>query len=308
MENWKYIPNSDTPPSPERQTLIMLVIGMTGVGKSYATIFEIIAYVRDNMKTGKRGRRAYLFDVNVEPDYVKYFPRTVAPDALQSVTMPECRRVLPINPNGTAMDDAQMRGMAVHLANNVKNGLLILEDVDNYYRGSKGREISKLFTSYRHRSQDVILTHQSLSPVQTIEFQNCTMIRLHKTVDSVDRIADRVPNYEILKISELIIDEQFQLAEQYFRDGHLTEEQYQKRRSYCVLINVRTNRIIGKFSKECFRRNTKKYLNLNKKKIKDYIDMNVDDETGKPTYSRTQAIEKLIDELEMRYFEGEEYA
>jgi hypothetical protein len=287
----------------KRQPIITIVAGMTGIGKTYTTINEIKSYIKDDPKTGKRGRPFFIFDVNMEEDFKKNFPKTITKKTFNSVKKPECFRILPINENGSFMDDEDQRNMAIWLATNAFNCGLLLEDPDNYFRGRKNTKISKLFTSYRHRGTDVILHHQSLSPIETVEWQNVTLIRLHKTVDSVDVISDRVPNYTILKIAELIVNEQFTLAEDYYREKKIGEMEYKKRRSYFIYIDMRKNKIMGAFSKECFIRNARKFLNMNKRTIIDYVNMNVDDK-GNPYYTRKQALEILAEDYYKQFYGG----
>ncbi len=281
-----------------RETFIKLAIGMTGVGKTYAIILEILAYI------ATQKRRVYIFDTNLEEGYKRNFPRTIDANDIWKHKAIEVRRILPINPDGSPMSPEEQRAMAVWLAFNCKNCLIVYDDIDNYYRGSKGREISKLFTAYRHSSLDVILTHQSLAPIQTIEWQNCTMIRLHKTVDQVDRIKDRVPNYELLKIAQLIVDEQYDMADVFYKKQKISKEEYKKRSSFFLYVNVRRNKIIGRYSPECFRRNASKFLRMNHSRIRDFersdaYCSNIKDKVKKNNY----AIKSLVDTFQNRYYE-----
>lgn len=303
-KKYPYVLNSKSHEADARQPFILISVGMTGVGKTYAAIQEIIDYVRDNHETGKAGGKAFVFDTNFEAQYAKMFPLTATKEMVFSIQDKGCRRILPYNDEGDIMDEAEMRMMSTWMASNIKNALVVFDDIDKYYRGAKSRDISKLFMSNRHLGLDVIIQHQSLQPIPTVEWQNVTVIRLHKTVDSVDKISDRVPNAELIKIAELIVEEQFQLAEDLYRHEKIEKEEYVKRRSYFVYVNVRTNRISGAFSIECFRRNAKKYLNINKRLINDYIEMHADDETGEAIYNRKAAITKMIDNFETRYFDG----
>lgn len=283
----------------ERESKILIAIGMTGVGKTYAIIGEIKAYLEQPNK-----RAVFIFDTNGEPQYAKEFPKAINLNQLHTVQRGECVRVRPLNPSGDVMSDSEMRWTSVYMVNNCKNCLLVFDDIDNYYRGSKGREISKLFTSHRHRSQDVIITHQALAPIQTIEWQNLHVIRLHKTTNSVEVIKDRVTNYDLIKIAELIVQEQHMLAEETYNEGNLSKKEYAIRKSYFVYADMRRNKIIGNFSLECFIRNTKKFINMKPNAIRNYMITNSKD--GVPVMSQQEALSKMLKEYKMLYFEGKD--
>jgi hypothetical protein len=283
-----------------RQPNITIVCGMTGVGKSYTVIQEVLAYIKDNPANGKKGRPAFIFDTNMEDEYAQMFPRTVTLDTIPNIVNPECRRILPFNPDGSFMNDEDMRRACVQLGRNlVWNGLLVLDDYDKYCSGSaKTRDMTVLFMSNRHRGQDLILIHQSLGMVSRIELRNATLFRLHKCTDSVDTIKDRFPNYSIIKIAELIIWEQFQLAEE--KKHLMTEKEYMKRRSFFLYINIRTDKIIGNISKECFIRNCKKFIKLNPEYINNYISLYLDG--NKNAMSRDEISSRIIQNDFMRYY------
>ena len=48
----------------ERQPMIMLVCGETGVGKTYRNKQEIKHYMMDHLVMGKKGRKVLAFDTN----------------------------------------------------------------------------------------------------------------------------------------------------------------------------------------------------------------------------------------------------
>ena len=66
----------------DRQPMLMLTCGETGVGKTYRNILEIESYLRDNVLTGRKGRKVLIFDVN-DDDYERY--QTVSPDHIRDL-------------------------------------------------------------------------------------------------------------------------------------------------------------------------------------------------------------------------------
>jgi hypothetical protein len=233
------------------------------------------------------------------------FPNHIRKEQIPHIKNAGVYLVLPINKDGTMMTDEQKRELVIYAINNLTKVMCVLDDIDDIFKGAKPRDFDKLFVSHRHRGIDLITTHQFLNPITTQEWGAVTTISLRKTTQSVSIIAGRVPNPEILFISEMIVSEQFNLAEKCFREGIISEDEWKKRRSFFVEINIRTNHILGGFSKECFIRNCKKYLNLNSSRISDFQKIYCDAE-GKPTYNRTQAIERIIQDELWAYFAGRE--
>ena len=72
--------------------------------------------------------------------------------------------------------------------------------------------------------------------------------------DNVDDIKNKVTNSELFKISQLIVNTKYFAGDQRF----------------FVYIWVLKNKVEGKFSKEEFHDACEKYLQINKKKIKEY--------------------------------------
>jgi hypothetical protein len=77
----------------DRQPMLMLVCGETGIGKTYRTVQEIAQYVQDNEQSGKKARKVLAFDVN--DDDFTMFP-TVHPDHLDQFKQTIARRVRPL--------------------------------------------------------------------------------------------------------------------------------------------------------------------------------------------------------------------
>jgi hypothetical protein len=291
----------------ERETLIKMMVGETGVGKTVHIIKECLAYVQDNPITGKKARPVFILHPNVlfEPQYMNTFKNHIRLHQIKEVSAPQVYIILPINPDGSIMNDSEKRNAIIFATNNCQKCLLVLDDIDDVFKGAKPRDMDKLFVSYRHRSIDLITTHQFLNPITTQEWGAVTTISLRKTVQSVSIIADRVPNPEILYISEMMVAEQYNLAETKYREGEISKEEWYHRRSFFVDVNIRTNRIIGAYSRDCFIRNCKKYLNLNSRKISDFQKIYCDAE-GKPVYNREQSIQRIISKELWRYYAGRE--
>jgi hypothetical protein len=233
-----------TPSDLERQPLLTVVCGMKGVGKTWQTIKDIDRYVVDNPKTGKLGRKALILDFNNEESYQKY--KAVLPMYIKTLTEARARRIPPFDANGKQYDLDKMKVVAEYTIFNFKNGLLVLEDIDKYMTGQKGKSLIGAMTTNRHSGMDLLITHQSVSKVTQTEWQNAAFVRLHHQLDDVDRIEDALPNYPLMKIAQIIVDRRYYEAVRQFKDiQSISEEEFKKRRSFFVYIDMTEHKIIG---------------------------------------------------------------
>ena len=84
----------------KREALIMVVVGMTGVGKTYGIGGEVKNYITN--KPHRKGRPAFIFDINGEELYEVF--RQIDYDKAQFQERVCARRILAINPDGSPMD------------------------------------------------------------------------------------------------------------------------------------------------------------------------------------------------------------
>ncbi|OHD14056.1 MAG: hypothetical protein A2Z96_05125, partial [Spirochaetes bacterium GWB1_48_6] len=212
-----------------------VIAGMTGCGKSWNLIDEIKACLVNNFDTGKKGRPVFLIETNYEDDYIREFPNTCTAEQIPRIIndtqlgklAPACYRILPKRKDGLQMNPDEIRSLCVKVVMSAYNSTVVLDDYDKYgYGSSKTRDMSAIFMSNRHRGQDIIVVHQGIQQISVQEWNNMWMMRLHKTTRSVDVVADRPPNYDLIKLAELIIWEQFNLAEQAKEQGLIDEKEW----------------------------------------------------------------------------------
>ncbi|MBS1635384.1 MAG: hypothetical protein JST26_05630 [Bacteroidetes bacterium] len=260
----------------------MLVCGETGVGKTFRNILEIENYLRDNPRLARKGRKVLIFDVN-DDDYECYL--TVNPDFIRDLRLIRARRIRPLTKYGQVMSSTEKRDMVERMVKQFTDGLLVLEDLDKYMTGAKGQTIVSLLTTNRHHGLDIMISHQSIAKITTTEFQNCTWLRLHKQVDDVTRYRNRIPNYFLVRIATLIVEEQYLL-------GNIR---------FFVYVNMRKLKVRG-CRVEAFIRACKKYLDTEENSMIRRM-MLERDFYGKLIYkNRNEVVVKLIGEL-IRYHE-----
>lgn len=274
----------------ERQPMIMLVCGETGVGKTYRNKLEIKRYMTDDPVTGKKGRKVLAFDTN-DDDYPEF--RTVSPNHLKALTKVASRRIRPFNTDGSPMDDNDKKEVVDKILNHFRNGMIVLDDIDHYMAGAKGQSMIGALCTVRHKGIDVLLTHQSVAKITTSEWQNCTWLRLHHQVDDVTRYRDRIPKYQMVRIAQLIVDEQYDMCSRAFAMGEITESAYKVQKSFFVYVNMRHRKIMG-CSRAAFIRACKRYIDQEEgKKVRMLLQER--DFKGKHKYKdRNAAIVKMI--------------
>ncbi|MEO9870374.1 MAG: zonular occludens toxin domain-containing protein [Ekhidna sp.] len=276
----------------ERQPMIMLICGMMGVGKSYRNRQEFTKYLSDHPETGKKGRKILAFDTN-DDDFSDW--KTVSPDHIKALTNVSTRRIRPWNKDGSAMDDDQKREVVDKIMRHYKNGLIVLDDIDNYMVGSKSQSMIGAMVTVRHKGVDVILGHQSIAKITTTEWQTCTWLRLHHQVDDVTRYKERIPKYRLVRIAQHIVDEQYDLAVSAYKTNRIDKNEFLKRKSFFLYINMPEQKIVG-CSRAAFIRAAKKYIDQEENRL---VKMMLLERTFKdePIYqSRNEAVIKLIED------------
>lgn len=274
----------------QRQPMIMLVCGETGVGKTYRNKQEIKRYLQTNPISEKKGRKVLAFDTN-DDDYTEF--RTVSPNHLKSLKAIAARRIRPFHKDAIPMDDDDKKQVVKAIMKDFTNGMIVLDDIDNYMAGAKGQSMIGALCTIRHKGVDVLLTHQSVARIATVEWENCTYLRLHHQVDDVTRYKKRIPKYQIVRIAQLIVDQNYEQATHAFMNGELSEEQYKIQKSFFVYVNMRQHKISG-CTRKAFIRACKRFIDQEEsKKIR--MLMNERDFKGKLKYKdRNAAVIKLI--------------
>ena len=284
----------------EREPMIMLVCGETGVGKTYRSRQEIQAYLKDDPSTGKKGRKVLAFDTNGH-DYPEF--KTVAPQFIKALTRVAPRRILPYNPDGSPMTNEQKREVVEKAIRFFRNGLLVLDDIDHYMAGAKGQSMIGALCTVRHLGIDILFTHQSLAKITTTQWQNCTWLRLHHQVDDVTRYKERIPNYELVRIAQLIVNQQYDAVLQAFRTTAMPHKEFLSRKSFFVYVNMRGKKISG-CSKAAFIRAAKTFIDQEQSgKIKQLL-AEKEFKTGKTIYAnRNEAMIQLIKRY-LKYYQN----
>lgn len=225
-----------------RQPMLTLVCGETGVGKTWRNRSEVRNYLKNNPATGKLGRKVLAFDTN-DDDYTGY--TTASPDHLYRLKARRPRRIRPFNKDGSPMSREDKKEVVRKILAQFTDGLILLDDIDDYMVGEKGQDMISALCTLRHKGVDIIFTHQSIGKITRTAFQNCTWLRLHHQVDDVTYIKERIPKYPIVRIAQLIVDRQYEEAYTQFSRKQITAEEFKHKASFFVYVNLRKQRIRG---------------------------------------------------------------
>ena len=136
--------------------------------------------------------------------------------------------------------------------------MLVLEDINTYILNMTHMvEIVGSIVNLRHRAVDVLISYQSLRPVEPRIWQNSRWVRMHYQADNVNDIKNKVTDPILFKISQLIVNNRYFGGDQRF----------------FVYIHNFKKQVEGKFTRQEFDFACKQYLNANKKYVKEYRDM-----------------------------------
>lgn len=276
----------------DRPPTVFVACGETEVGKTYRTIQEFLEYKADLSHTGKKGRKVLALDSN-DDDYSMF--RTINPDLLRNFKRKEIRIIRPFNADGSAMNEEELQEVVAKIIKTFRDGLIVLDDINNFMNGAKGKALLSALISCRHKNIDLLFIYQSVAKISPSIFQNMMWLRLHKQSDDLTRIKDRVPNYYLVRIAQLIVNDNYKQAHKKFANGSISEPELKKYKSFFVYVNMRTQKIRG-CTRLVFIRAAQKYINQEEgRKIK--MMLNELDRNGKPVFkNRNEAIDSLIEE------------
>lgn len=276
-----------------REPQLIIATGTKGVGKTYRTCLEIQDYITPNIEEMKPARKVLIFDVNGEynneeliKNKFRFRTQTLALKDLEEWSKQkriEVRRILPVDADGNEVGIDKYPEILKWILQYFRGGMLILEDINKYLIETRDASIVGALTTNRHKDLDIYIHLQSLAPLTTRMWQNANVIRFHYQMDDIDRYKGRIPNYELFKIAQLLVNEI------YFRGG-------KNERFFCYVLN-QTNKICGGFSRKDFIIACRKYLEIHPMKVKHLMQ-----KYGKGYDSRVKAIKECIFELYKKYY------
>ena len=273
-----------------REPKLVVATGRKGVGKTFTTVKYIRNYVVPNPSSGWPSRRVLIFDTNGEfNDPVKYpdIRALALKDVAKYSAHPkiEIRRVAPFFKTGEEMPPATKIQVVLYILQNYRNGLLLLEDINNYLSDNMPRDVVGTILSQRHKGLDVMLHYQSIGRIQAKIWPHINILRMHKTQDSVMRHEEKFPDkYEILQISENIVNAKYTEGDRHFY----------------LHVDFDSEKINGDFTKEEFEKAVEEYISLHYNRLVAPI-MNRRDRSGNRVTSPEVVYDGIKEKLTKQY-------
>ncbi len=250
-----------------RECGMMTTAAIQGGGKTYQNMHVIFKYVKDKPDTKVRGRKSLIFDSNGEytpEEFAKngcpnFSPKRIAlKDIRQWCRDPkitECRRI-----DAKSLSISEKKAALEYVIANVTDCQLVLEDINTYImKLSNMEEIVGRIVKLRHIGVDVIISFQSVRAIEPRIFQNSRWLRLHFISDNINEVKDKVPNFQLYKIAQIMINKRFE-------DGD---------KRFFVYITGFGRKIEGPtFKIPEWEEACKRYLLLNKKEVKEHSLLN----------------------------------
>lgn len=272
-----------------REPMCVIAIGFKGIGKTYTTKEEVNSYIMNNPSIGRKARPVLVFDVNGEYDDYKAIdfdieePNEMIRGAeIRKITVPGKYRIIAYKKNHDIMTPTEMYSTVITISKYFRGGLLILEDINRYIVYSVKIDMVGLLIGLRHIGVDLTIHLQSMRAIPRRFWGNTNMLRLHKQSESIDSYKDRVNNYEMFKIAEIIVD-----------------KKYEQDIYYKLWIDILGNKLIN-IDKEIFSFACRQYLAMNNRVIRSRL--NYIEETGEKKYSDpASATSSFIEEKWKQY-------
>jgi hypothetical protein len=246
-----------------REAGMMLTCGSQGVGKTYQNMHIIKNYIKDKISNKVRGRKCLIFDTNGEYTKEEFSNNGITDVDIKNLSIrdieqwgrsanSECRRI-----DAKGLGIREKKEAVEYILKVYRNGMLVLEDINTYLLSvTHQEEIVGGLVNLRHRAVDVIISFQSIRPVEPRLWQNCRWIRMHYQADNVNDIKGKVPNPTFLKICQIIVNNKYHGGDKRF----------------FVYIHNLACKVEGKFTKKDFDDACAEYLSANKKYIREYRD------------------------------------
>lgn len=248
----------------KREAGMMVCTGVQGVGKTYLNMHIIKEYVKDKFYNGVRGRKCLIMDTNGEytkeqfarNDIDGFNPKRIAMADIEKwsdANIAECRRI-----DAKGLSTKEKKAILEYLLRVYRNGMLVIEDINTYILNVTFMEdIVSGIVNLRHRAVDVLISYQSLRPVEPRMWQNARWVRMHYQSDNVMDIKGKVTNVTLFKVAQIIVNNR------YFGGD----------KRFFVYIHNFANKIEGRFTKTEFEEACMQYLNSNKREVNEYKDM-----------------------------------
>jgi len=249
---------------PQRETGMMAVTGLQGVGKTYLNMYIIKDYVKDKFYNKVAGRKCLIMDTNGEytasqfkkNDIDNVNPRTISVKDIPAWCRTSGGEVRRINAKNIGLEEKIK--IIEYVIEHFRNGMLVLEDINTYILNvTHLKEIVSGLVNLRHRAVDILISYQSARAVEPRIWQNARWVRMHYQADNMNDIKGKLPNVQMYKIAQILVNNR------YFNGD----------KRFYVYVHNFANKIEGAFTKTEFETACSQFLSSNKREVKEFQEM-----------------------------------
>jgi len=302
----------------KRQPKAMVAVAMQGGGKTFTTRQELVQYQKQYK------RPVLIVDVNGEyNEYKAVYYDAREPDrhkralgyknskdtgrmGIAGISQPRIYRVIGIRPDNVPMSMDELIELILTIQDFYKNGMLVLEEMNTYVRRQVPKDFYAFMIRLRHKGVDLIIHYQSIGDAHPDIWRQTKILRIHRTMDSVLSIQNKIPNFELTRIAELAVQTNYLKGVPYKSDydnaGKSGDKAKMKKLKpyleryyyYFLYVDYENMKIIG-INEADFKEALDNYLYETRVEIKNL--MNRENEHGQKIYKTKQdAIDKLIND------------
>lgn len=282
-----------------REPFFIAAIGTTGSGKTYQNIVQMRSVVLGNIQKHVAPRRVLILDSNMEfRQDNKDVQQILSPYGIGIKTIHykdvyhftrqrhvEICRIVPIDDNGRLLSGTKFAQQLNFVLENFVGGLLVCEDFKGLTGNSLNQELIQQLTTRRHAGCDTLISMQSLSMIQPTLLACLQWIRLHRTLDPVDRDQKFKGLQTLLHIANnLIINRYNQGDERFF-----------------IKISLLKSKLEGLYSQKEIEHAIRQYIYENYSNTVRKKMLWRDERTGKKIYTEESALKAVVEEYSNQY-------
>lgn len=237
-----------------REPLKQVRVGGTGVGKTHQNM-QFIENVYSN-PNNPEARKTLIYDTNMEFSHIKPIaPQDISLfNAQQTI---EIRRVLPLTASGAelGMDDKYELLCDIIDNHKFRNGLLYLEDINNYVTNAHTKHLINLLTTNRHKMMDIFINVQTFGAIPPRLWGNVNILCIHGCNDSPTQ--SKVQKQLSGKVDAITIANQ------------IVQNKLDEDPRFNVSIDFRNMKVTGQYSMNDWILACEQFLALHPKKVRD---------------------------------------
>ena len=272
-----------------RDNILIVSSGRKRIGKSVETLRQVLYQAYE----GKYKRKSLIFDINNEygrfemsPGVYHSIKEIHEADIVKYSNHPkaEVRRIVPYK-NNMPMNENEIDDLLVKVMVCFRGGILVVEDLNNIFGDVLPQKFSAMLCNNAHRNSDIFLHLQSIGRLLPKIRQNCDIVRFHHQFDDLIDSKEKLKgDYKILKIVQLIVNNEVERGNKYF----------------FVEIYRDINKIKGQYSPRMLTEAIQNYLSENYSILTPLLQRR--DKNGNKIYSYQQALELKTEELFQKYY------